>query len=232
MAVTIYNNIMSLNSQRHLSGTQNSLNKSLERLSSGLRINHAADDASGMAISEKLRGQISGLKRAIMNAQDGISMLQTAEGALGEVSSMLQRMRELAVQAANGTYTSNDRVELQKEIEQLKAEIDRISTSTEFNTKKLLNGDGTALWSASSNKVNALIRGNVAEGNYEISLEANKIGQSQIFKTDIMTLQEEKIGAEFTNSATDTTDITKASNPISLWLLKLLALIFKMALQG
>jgi flagellin len=217
MAVTIYNNIMSLNSQRHLSGTQSSLSKSLERLSSGLRINHAADDASGMAISEKLRGQISGLKRAMMNAQDGISMLQTAEGALGEVSSMLQRMRELAVQAANGTYTSNDRVELQKEIEQLKAEIDRISTSTEFNTKKLLNGDGTALWSASSNKVNALIRGNVAEGNYEISLEANKIGQSQIFKTDIMTLQEGKIGAEFTNSANEPTDIIRASNPISLW---------------
>lgn len=216
MAVTIYNNIMSLNSQRHLSGTQSSLSKSLERLSSGLRINHAADDASGMAISEKLRGQISGLKRAMMNAQDGISMLQTAEGALGEVSSMLQRMRELAVQAANGTYTSNDRVELQKEIEQLKAEIDRISTSTEFNTKKLLNGDGTALWSASSNKVNALIRGNVAEGNYEISLEANKIGQSQIFKTDIMTLQEGKIGAEFTNSS-NATDIIRASNPISLW---------------
>ena len=217
MAVTIYNNIMSLNSQRHLSGTQNSLSKSLERLSSGLRINHAADDASGMAISEKLRGQISGLKRATMNAQDGISMLQTAEGALGEVSSMLQRMRELAVQAANGTYTSNDRVELQKEIEQLKAEINRISTATEFNTKKLLNGDGTALWSASSNKVNALIRGDVAEGNYEISLQANKIGQSQIFKTDIMTLQEGKIGADYTDSTANGTDISKVDNPISLW---------------
>ena len=145
MALRIYQNVMSLNAQRNLGISQVALSKSIERLSSGLRINHAADDASGLAISEKLRGQIAGLKRAGMNAQDGISMLQTAEGALGEVSNMLSRMRELAVQAANGTYTSNDRVEIQKEVDQLKDEIDRISTSTEFNTKKLLNGDGTAL---------------------------------------------------------------------------------------
>ncbi len=136
MAIRIYQNVMSLNSQRHLGTSQSQLGKSIERLSSGLRINHAADDASGLAISEKLRGQIAGLQRASMNAQDGISMLQTAEGALGEVSNMLSRIRELAVQASNGTYTSNDRVEIQKEVEQLKDEIDRISTSTEFNTKK------------------------------------------------------------------------------------------------
>lgn len=217
MAVSIYNNLMSLNAQRHITATNNMLGKSLERLSSGLRINHASDDASGMAISEKLRGQISGLKRSIMNAQDGISMLQTAEGALEEVSAMLQRMRELAVQAANGTYTSNDRVELQKEVEQLKSEINRISAATEFNTKKLLNGDGTALWSASDNKISALIRGNVAEGNYEISLKANKIGQNQVFKTDIMTLQEGKIGASYVDSASDTTNIENVRNPKTLW---------------
>lgn len=220
MAVSIYNNLMSLNAQRHITATNNMLGKSLERLSSGLRINHASDDASGMAISEKLRGQISGLKRSIMNAQDGISMLQTAEGALEEVSSMLQRMRELAVQAANGTYTSNDRVELQKEVEQLKSEINRISAATEFNTKKLLNGDGTALWSASENKINAIIRGNVAEGNYEISLKANKIGKNQIFKTDIMTLQEGKIGAEYKDStanATYDTNIKEVREPKTLW---------------
>jgi len=218
MALTINTNLMSLNSQRHLSSTQDKLSKSLERLSSGLRINHAADDASGLAISEKLRAQISGLQRATMNAQDGISMLQTAEGALTEVSSMLQRMRELAVQASNGTYTSNDRVEIQKEVEQLKDEIDRISSSTEFNTKKLLNGDGTALWSASSNKIDAIIRGEVAEGNYEINVEANKIGQNQVFKTDIMTLQEGKIGAEITTAGgtTNTTNISKVENPESL----------------
>lgn len=216
MALIINTNLMSLNSQRHLSSTQDNLNTSLERLSSGLRINHAADDASGLAISEKLRAQISGLQRATMNAQDGISMLQTAEGALTEVSSMLQRMRELAVQAANGTYTSNDRVEIQKEVEQLKDEINRISASTEFNTKKLLNGDGTALWSASSNKIDAIIRGEVAEGNYEINVEASKIGQNQVFKTDIMTLQEGKIGAEIVNSSSNDTNVSKVTNPLSM----------------
>jgi len=221
MAIRIYQNTMSLNSQRHLGISQGNLGKSIERLSSGLRINHAADDASGLAISEKLRGQISGLKRASMNAQDGISMLQTAEGALGEVSSMLHRMRELAIQASNGTYTSNDRVEIQKEVEQLKDEINRISSATEFNTKKLLNGDGTALWSASSDKVEAIIRDNVAEGNYKIKLQSVP-GQNQIHKTDIMTLREGAIGAEIdtdpnpngTNvlSVTDPETIAKSGN--------------------
>jgi flagellin len=202
MALTVYQNIMSLNSQRHLSGSQTALATSIERLSSGLRINHAADDASGLAISEKLRGQITGLQRASMNAQDGISMLQTAEGALEEVSSMLQRMRELAVQASNGVYTSNDRIEIQKEVEQLKDEIDRISSATEFNTKKLLNGDGTALWSASSSKIEAIIRDEVAEGNYKINLET-KPGSNQIFKTDIMTLAEGSIASEIVDGTND-----------------------------
>ena len=219
MSVVINTNIMSLQSQRYLGNSNNSLSKSIERLSSGMRINHAADDASGMAISEKMRGQISGLKRASMNALDGISMLQTAESALGEVSSMLQRMRELAVQASNGTYTSSDRVELQKEVEQLKSEIDRISTATEFNTKKLLNGDGTALWSSSGNEVSAIIRGNVAEGNYKINLETIP-GKNQIFKTDIMTLQDDKIGAEiFTGSGSNganESNVAYVSEPNSL----------------
>ncbi|QAR34231.1 flagellin [Geovibrio thiophilus] len=210
MALTIYQNVMSLNTQRYLGQTQNQLSKSLERLSSGLRINHAADDASGLAISEKLRGQITGLKRASMNAQDGISMLQTAEGALGEVSSMLQRMRELAVQAANGTYTSNDRIEIQKEVDQLKDEIDRISTSTEFNTKKLLNGDGTALWSASSDAISAIIRDDVAEGNYKIELNT-QAGQNQVFKTDIMTLKDGIIGAEIVTSGSSSGNLTNVS---------------------
>ncbi|WP_295222937.1 flagellin [Seleniivibrio sp.] len=203
MALTVYQNIMSLNSQRHLSGSQTALASSIEKLSSGLRINHAADDASGLAISEKLRGQITGLQRASMNAQDGISMLQTAEGALEEVSSMLQRMRELAVQASNGVYTSNDRIEIQKEVEQLKDEIDRISTATEFNTKKLLNGDGTALWSASSSDIEAIIRDEVDEGNYKINLET-KAGTNQIFKTDIMTLNDDSIASEIVDGTNDT----------------------------
>jgi flagellin len=216
MAIRIYQNTMSLNSQRHLGLNQSQLGKSIERLSSGLRINHAADDASGLAISEKLRGQITGLKRASMNAQDGISMLQTAEGALGEVSSMLHRMRELAIQASNGTYTSNDRVEIQKEVEQLKDEIDRISNSTEFNTKKLLNGDGTALWSSSSDKVEAIIRDNVDEGNYKIQLETIP-GENQIHKSDIMTLKEGAIGAEIiTDTNTNDTNVYNVTDPETL----------------
>ena len=113
----------------------------MERLSSGMRINRAGDDAAGLAISEKMRGQIRGLKQAQRNAQDGISLIQTAEGALNETHAILQRMRELATQAANDTNTPEDRAEIQKEIDQLAQEITRISTDTEFNTQKLLNGD-------------------------------------------------------------------------------------------
>ncbi len=146
----------------------------MKKLSSGLRINSAADDASGLAISEKLRGQISGLQRASMNAQDGISLLQTAEGGLSVITDMVQRMRELAVQAGNGVYTTNDRAEIQKEVEQLKQEIDRVAASTEFNTKKLLNGNSTALWSTDKEAViDATITGPVAEGNYNIEIEVD-----------------------------------------------------------
>ena len=112
----------------------------MERLSSGLRINRAGDDAAGLAISEKMRGQIRGLKQATRNAQDGISLLQTAEGALNETHAILQRMRELAVQASNDTNTEIDRNEIQKEINQLTSEINRIGNTTEFNTMKLMNG--------------------------------------------------------------------------------------------
>ena len=112
----------------------------MEKLSSGLRINRAGDDAAGLAISEKMRGQIRGLDQAAKNAQDGISLIQTAEGALNETHDILQRMRELAVQAANDTNTGDDRKEIQKEINQLTSEIDRIGNTTEFNTKKLLDG--------------------------------------------------------------------------------------------
>jgi len=155
--IFINTNIMAIDTQINLGKANDALQVSLKRLASGLRINSAADDASGLAISEKMRAQISGLHRATLNAQDGISLLQTAEGALKEVHGILQRMRELAVQAANGTLTATDRVEIQKEIQQLKAEIDRISTATEFNTKKLLNGDAAALWSTDApNKVEAI----------------------------------------------------------------------------
>ncbi len=140
----INHNLAAMNTYRQYGINNNAASKSLEKLSSGLRINSAADDAAGLAISEKMRAQIRGLNQASTNAQDGISLIQTAEGALNETESILQRMRELSVQAASDTNTEDDRVELQKEVEQLKEEIDRIANNTEFNTKKLLNGDLSA----------------------------------------------------------------------------------------
>jgi flagellin len=139
--VRINHNLSALNAWRQISLTNSNMTKTLEKLSSGLRINRAADDAAGLAISEKMRGQIKGLDMARKNAQDAISLIQTAEGALNEVHSILQRMRELAVQAASDTNTDVDRENIQAEIEQLRQEIDRIARSTEFNTKKLLNGN-------------------------------------------------------------------------------------------
>jgi len=136
----INHNISALNTYRQLTVNNNASSKSLEKLSSGYRINRAGDDAAGLAISEKMRGQIRGLDQASRNAQDAISLIQTAEGALNETHSILQRMRELAVQAATDTNTSSDRAKIQAEIDQLAKEITRISNTTEFNTKNLLAG--------------------------------------------------------------------------------------------
>lgn len=136
----INHNISALNTHRQLSFNGTQTQKNMEKLSSGLRINRAGDDAAGLAISEKMRGQIRGLDMAQKNAQDGISLIQTAEGALNETHAILQRMRELAVQSANDTNTATDRGELQKELDQLLEEIDRIANTTEFNTQKLLSG--------------------------------------------------------------------------------------------
>ncbi|QUI21244.1 flagellin [Vallitalea pronyensis] len=137
----INRNIPALKALHQLTMNNSKLDKSLERLSSGLRINHASDDAAGLAITQKMNTQIRGLEQAKRNSMDGISLIQTAEGAMNEVHAMLQRMRELAVQASNGTYDSEDRKALQKEVDQLKDEIQRISDQIEFNEKKLLNGD-------------------------------------------------------------------------------------------
>lgn len=146
----INHNIAAANTHRQLTGNTASASKSLEKLSSGLRINRAGDDAAGLAISEKMRAQIRGLDMASKNAQDGISLIQTAEGALNETHSILQRMRELADQSANGTNTAEDRKNIQDEVTQLKSEVDRIGNTTEFNTQKLLNG---ALKSAGGSSV-------------------------------------------------------------------------------
>jgi flagellin len=140
MAQVINTNVMSLNSQRNLSASGNSLATSIQRLSSGLRINSAKDDAAGLAISERFTSQIRGLDQAVRNANDGISLAQTAEGALSEIGNNLQRIRELAVQASNGTNSQTDRDALNKEVSQLKSEIQRVAEQTNFNGTKLLNG--------------------------------------------------------------------------------------------
>ncbi|MFC0905620.1 flagellin [Clostridium sp. MT-14] len=151
----INHNLMANNALRNMNINSNNASKAMEKLSSGLRINRAGDDAAGLAISEKMRGQINGLNQASSNAQDGISMVQTAEGALNETHSILQRMRTLANQAANGTNTDADRSSIQDEINQLTSEINRIGNTTEFNTQKLLNGgigntDGQKITQATS----------------------------------------------------------------------------------
>ena len=144
MALTVNTNVASLTAQRQLGGSQSMLSTSLERLSSGLRINSAKDDAAGLAISERFTSQVRGLNQGVRNANDGISLVQTAEGALKEVSSNLLRIRELAVQSSNATNTGSDRASLQEEVDQLVAEIDRVSVNTQFNGIALLDGTFTS----------------------------------------------------------------------------------------
>jgi len=139
MGLRINQNVEAMNAYRHLTDTNNTMSKSLERLSSGLRINRASDDAAGLSISEKLRSQIGGFKVATQNAQDGISMLQTAEGALNETTSLLQRIRDLAVQAANGTQDTASRTAADSEVQQNLNEIDRIAKATSYGNLSLLN---------------------------------------------------------------------------------------------
>lgn len=196
----VYHNIPALFTYNSLSTTNDQLQKSINKLSTGLRINSAADDAAGLAISEKMRGQIRGLDMAVRNAQDGISMIQTAEGALNETQSILQRMRELSVQAANDTLTANDRQAIQLEIDQLKDEVDRIANTTQFNKKKLLDGSASILWSTDKADTKVFVRGGLRqvdaygqktalEGNYKVTIEAQEIGQGQVLKTDIFKLK-------------------------------------------
>ena len=142
MALRINYNFESVSAQRNLSQTQGSFFKAIEQLSSGLRINKAADDAAGLAVSEKLKNQVRGLNQAQRNAQDSVSLLQTAEGALNETHSILARMRELAVQSSNDTLTNADRIHIQDEVNQLLSEVDRIAAATQFNTIPLLNNTG------------------------------------------------------------------------------------------
>ena len=171
----INHNISALKANTQLQRTNSAMEASIERLSSGYRINRAADDAAGMAISQKMKTQIRGLEQASRNASDGISVIQTAEGALSEVETMLQRMRELSVQAANGTNTDEDRKAIQNEIDQLNAEIDRISETTEFNTKNLLDGNVDRKSYSNNSKVKLISQSdNVTSKDYKVTV--NELG--------------------------------------------------------
>ena len=200
----INHNIAALNTHRQLGSATNAQSKSMEKLASGMRINRAGDDAAGLAISEKMRGQIRGLDMASKNSQDGISLIQTAEGALNETHDILQRMRELAVQSSNDTNTDTDRVEIQKEVDQLVEEIDRIANTTEFNTKKLLNGD---------------LKGVTDEKQ---SATFNEVSNGKVFSsiTGITTISENntynvEISSANSSAATFTLSITDASGAVT-----------------
>ena len=167
----IQHNIMAMNAYRNYSTNTSALSKNLEKLSSGYKINRAGDDAAGLAISEKMRAQITGLDKAQDNAKDGISLVQTAEGALTEVHDMLNRMVELATQSANGTYTAGDRTKLQLEVTQLTSEINRIASTTNFNGTKLLDGSATSIvWQI----------GETADGNNQLTVQISSVATGSI----------------------------------------------------
>lgn len=196
----IYHNINSMTATNSLNANESGLTTSLKRLSTGLRINSAADDAAGLAISEKMRAQTAGLDQAVSNSQDGISLIQTAEGALNETQSILQRMRELGVQASNDTLTANDRNAIQEEIDQLTDEIDRISDTTTFNAKKLLDGSASAITSTDNANTKVYANGSISnEGNYKISIDLLEAGKGQVQKTNVFNVGSTGSGGEITS---------------------------------
>ncbi|MEG0296307.1 MAG: flagellin [Clostridium sp.] len=214
----INHNMNAMNAHRNMGINNNAAGKSMEKLSSGLRINRAGDDAAGLAISEKMRGQIRGLDQASRNAQDGISLIQTAEGALNETQNILQRMRELSVQSGNDTNTGTDRGQIQKEMDQLAKEIQRISDTTEFNNQKLLDGEFTdKKFQIGANKEQSL---NLSIGNMgteQLGAGANTVKSEGIAFTGSSAQQVFTInGTAVTLAATATThtaeDAVKAIN--------------------
>ena len=208
MAQVINTNIASLNSQRNLNGSQKDLETSLQRLSSGLRINSAKDDAAGLAISDRMTSQIRGYNQATRNANDGISLAQTAEGALGSTTGLLQRIRELAIQSANSTNSSSDRASLQAEVNQLKQEINRVSNQTEFNGLKLL--DGT--FSAQSFQVGA-------NANQTINVSMDGSSTTDLQDNQLLTLNEtagQGTGSSTTASGTVPTESTIATQILTV----------------
>ena len=217
----INHNISAMNTHRQMiTNTQNS-SKNLEKLSSGLRINRAGDDAAGLAISEKMRAQIRGLDQASRNSQDTISLIQTAEGALNETHSILQRMRELSVQSANDTNTDDDRKELQNEVKQLISEIDRIGNTTEFNTKKLLDGSAKGVKDAveGSVKVNNNSALTIDKAGMEKLAEAAKTvgvdGAFMLIRSDANQVVEDIAGAIEKTLAAGTGFTDKVANAVN-----------------
>jgi flagellin len=217
MPQVINTNIMSLNSQRNLNSSQDALQTSLQRLSSGLRINSAKDDAAGLAISERFTSQIRGLDQAVRNANDGISLAQTAEGALSESGNILQRIRELAVQSANATNSASDRQALQSEVSQLVSELDRIAAATEFNGQKLLDGTfGTAIFQVGAN-ANQTIQATTANfrannfGNYRVEGASANAGAEARLNGETLTvtgsLGAESVTVEAGSSARDVAEM-------------------------
>lgn len=217
----INHNIAALNTHRQLNSASNAQSKSMEKLASGLRINRAGDDAAGLAISEKMRGQVRGLEQASRNSQDGISMIQTAEGALNETHDILQRMRELTVQSNNDTNTADDRAEIQKEIGQLVQEVDGIAQRTEFNTQNLLQGKvGLKLDAADNGTLDTLAL------SYDVDVTNAKAGTTYTFAhtndtnaitlTDGTTTQQVTVGTAGAFTAGTVLDFDKLGVKITL----------------
>lgn len=209
----INNNIMAMNTHRQLGLSNAQTARSMGRLSSGFRINSAADDAAGLAISEKMRGQIRGLGQASRNAQDGISMIQTGEGALAETHSILQRMRELAVQSATDTNTLTDRGEIQKEVDQLAAEITRISNTTEFNTQNLVGGNLDVRFHVGANEGQNIQLGIDPMDAFSLGVAA---GNAAVFGTDgvMTTAAAATSGIDVSTQAAADTAITSINDAI------------------
>ncbi|MQA36240.1 flagellin N-terminal helical domain-containing protein, partial [Modestobacter roseus] len=200
MGLSVNNNIAAMNSYRNLSVTDTQMSKSLEKLSSGFRINRAADDAAGLAISEGLRSQIGGLKMAVRNTQDGISVVQTAEGALTETHSILQRMRDLSVQASNeGSLNGDAKKNIQSEISQLKSELDRIATTTNFNGKQLLDGNYNTTFQVGANA------GETIGVSIATAMGAQGLGVQNV---DVSAAGTATTGTQTTNAAASTASVS------------------------
>lgn len=211
----VQHNMTALNANRQLGVTNTNLARSTEKLSSGYRINRASDDAAGLSISEKMRGQIRGLKQASTNAQDGQSLIQTAEGAMNEIHSVLQRMRELTVQAKNDTYLQEDRAKIKTEVDQLQSEITRIATQTQFNKMNLLTGSYESMQfqvGANDNQVIKLSIGRLTASVLGVEGVASAIGNTTVSKGSIIGNQLSTIDEAITTVSTARSNLGAISN--------------------